>query len=124
MSRLAANVQNPVLGGRGRIALDRTVHIRPDINAPEKLGDWNVVVFSDVQQVAVKSEEVLAGLGQWHAVVGEFVQNSESMLRLVGADGGVKNGLKICGDTLGYTFWWDDVPYLECPVAELRVVPL
>lgn len=29
------------------------------------------------------------------------------------------NGIRIC---LKVVFWWDDVPYMPCPVAEFQVV--
>lgn len=47
----------PVLGGRGRIALDRTVHKRPNSNSPtnpEPWGDWNMMVTGGVDQSSVQ----------------------------------------------------------------------
>lgn len=120
----------PVLGGRGRIALDRTVHKDPGGPRPIQSGDWNVMFLPAVSQVVVNSEEWQATLESWgpsfHPTVGKFVQDSNQILRLIGDDGQLQpNGLRICGggETF-YDFWWDDVPYLPCPVAEFKIVPL
>ncbi|KAL0630729.1 hypothetical protein Q9L58_010421 [Maublancomyces gigas] len=121
------------LGGRGRIALDRTVHKRPNSNSPtnpEPWGDWNVMFFSGVSQVVVNPEETQALFESWgpgyHPTVGKWVQDSKNVLRLINDDGVLQpNGLRLCGvGASGYSFWWDDVPYLNCPVAEFRIVPL
>lgn len=80
-----------------------------------------------VSGLVVNSEEWQATLETWgpsyHPVVGKFVQDSNQILRLIGDDDGQlkPNGLRICN---GGVFWWDDVPYLPCPVAEFRIVPL
>lgn len=130
-----ANTAGVVLGGRGRIALDRTVHKVPNSNSPtnpEPWGDWNVMFFggAGVTQISVNSEESQALFQSWgpgyYPTVGKWVQDSKGVLRLIGADGTLQaNGLRLCGQGKGaYAFWWDDVPYMNCPVAEFKVVPL
>lgn len=54
------------------------------------------------------------------------MQDGSGLLRHLGEDGVVEpNGLRLCGvSTSVYAFWWDDVPYLNCAVAEFKVVPL
>lgn len=121
-----------VLGGRGRIALDRTVHTQPNSNIPADAveGDWNVMFLPGVSSVVVNSEAWQATLESWgpayHPTVGKFVQDSKGILRLINDSGVLQpNGLRICGvGASTYQFWWDDVPYLPCPVAEFRIVPL
>lgn len=82
---------------------------------------------SGVSQVSVIPEESQAIYDRegtnFH--VAKFVQNSNNMLRFVGPKGELQNGLRLCGMGQGaYMFWWDDVPYMNCPVAEFRIVPL
>lgn len=81
--------------------------------------------FSGVSQVSFNSEETQALFESWgpgyHPVVSKFVQNSEKLLRLIDSNGEVQNGLRICS---GGAFWWDDVPYMPCPIAHFRIVPL
>lgn len=58
------------------------------------------------------------------SVEDRFVQNSMGMLRVVGPDGELQNGLGIDGmGRSAYTFWWEGVRYTQ-PNAELRIVPL
>lgn len=86
--------------------------------------------FSGVSQVVVNPEETQALFESWgpgyHPTVGKWVQDSKNILRLINDDGVLQpNGLRLCGvGASGYSFWWDDVPYLNCPVAEFRIVPL
>lgn len=89
-----------------------------------------MVIFPGVDTVVFNSEERQAQLTSWgpdyFPTVDKWVQNSNGLLRLVGGDGAVRpNGLRLCGlGQSAYIFWWDNVPYLNCPVAEFRIVPL
>lgn len=82
-----------------------------------------------VSTMSFAAEEWQATLTSWGwgyiPTVDKFVQDSNGMLRLV-TDGVLQpNGVRICpSGGAGYVFWWDDAPYLPCPVAEFRVVPL
>lgn len=86
--------------------------------------------FSGVSQLVFNPEETQALFETWgpgyHPVVGKWVQDSKGVLRLIGDNGVLQaNGLRICGvGASAYSFWWDDVPYLNCPVAEFKVVPI
>lgn len=119
-----------VLGGRGRIALDRTVHQHPGSNSPEPLGDWNLTLRTGTYPLIVVSEETQAVMASWGAdyipIVGKFVQNRYQLLRVVGSDGELlPNGFRVCGASSDYySFWWDELHYLPCPVANFRIVPL
>lgn len=125
------NTNAQVLGGRGRIALDRTVHKRPNSNSPtnpEPWGDWNMMVSAGVDLISVQSEQALALYDSWgpeyHPIVGKFVQNGNNMLRLLGDNGHLVNGLQVEGTgASAYLFWWDMVHYAPSN-AEFRVVPL
>lgn len=81
-----------------------------------------------VSQLVVNSEEFQATLTSWGPAylptVDKFVQDSNNILRLVKNGVVQPNGLRICGTGGGYAFWWDDVPYMPCPVAQFRIVPL
>lgn len=125
----------PVLGGRGRIALDLTVHVHPDGGLSPGLdqrGDWNVVLMPGVSEIEVMSETLQElnskRAARDHVTVGKWVQDSNGMLRLLDAKGAlVNNGLRICSvftDGGLFQFWWDPIPYLDCAVAEFKIVPL
>lgn len=83
-----------------------------------------------VSQLVVNSEETQALFDTWgpayHSTVGKWVQDSNGLLRIIGDDGVLQaNGLRLCGVGQSvYSFWWDDVPYLNCPVAEFKIVAL
>lgn len=86
--------------------------------------------FPGVSQISVNSEESQALFESWgptyHPTVGKWVQDSKGVLRIIGDDGVLQaNGLRLCGvGASAYMFWWDDVPYMNCPVAEFKVVAL
>lgn len=93
---------------------------------PEASGDWNVAFFPGVSQLFVYPEDFQASLVSQGtpATVAKFVQDSQNTLRLVSADGVLQpNGLRVCGQASNdYVFHWDDVPYIDCPVAQFRIV--
>lgn len=98
-------------------------------SVPEQWGDWNVMFLPGASQVSVNSEQSQALFESWgpgfHPTVDKWVQDSNGVLRLITDDVLQANGLRLCGiDTSVYTFLWDDVPYVNCPVAEFKVVPL
>lgn len=86
--------------------------------------------FSPVSQVVVNSEESQALFESWiagyHPTVRKWVQDCKNDLRLINDDRVLQpNRLRLCGVGASvYHFWWDDVPYLNCPVAEFCIVPL
>lgn len=111
-----------VSGGRGRIA-----HHRP--NSEPIGGDWNLIFFGGVSQLQISNESSQAVLSSWGSgsqfTVDHFVQDGAGLVRLLDAKGVVQpNELKICGEGPEHQFWWDDVPYMPCSEAKLRVVAL
>lgn len=86
--------------------------------------------LSGVSQLSVNSEQTQALFESWgaayHPTVGKWVQDSKGVLRIIGDDGVLQaNGLRLCGaGQSAYIFWWDNAPYLNCPVAEFKIVPL
>lgn len=102
--------------------LDGDFHKRPTNNRlsnPERQGDRGILTQPDT--TAVISAQGQAVLG---SVADRFVQNSRGMLRVVGPDGELQNGLGIDGmGRSAYTFWWEGVRYTQ-PNAELRIVSL
>lgn len=96
-------------------------------------GAYHVLIYPFVAPVRVRLEaqQAWAELDSVEylylkALPGKWVQDSNGLLRHLGEDGVVEpNGLRLCGvSTSVYAFWWDDVPYLNCAVAEFKVVPL
>lgn len=86
--------------------------------------------FPFVSQTRFISDDRRAGyellvptFGQaYHAVIGPWVQDSDGIVRILGSDGEVeKNKLKLCELD---EFWWDDAPYLGCPLVKLRIVAI
>lgn len=83
-----------------------------------------------MSELRIYSEEFQATLESWgpgyHPTVGTWVVDANGVLRLLDANGALKpNGVRLCGvGTSAYILWWDDVPYLNCPVVEFKVVPL
>lgn len=86
--------------------------------------------INGVSRITVNSEETQALFESWgvgfHPTVGKWVQDSKGVLRIIDDDGVLQaNGLRLCGlDKSAYSFWWDDIPYLNCAVAEFKIVPL
>lgn len=111
-----------VVSNRGRIALDSPVHTGPTNHRPSNPKSWgDRTVISQPDAAVSHSMQKQAVLG---SVEGRFVQNSMGMLRVVGPDGELQNGLGIDGmGRSAYTFWWEGVRYTQ-PNAELRIVPL
>lgn len=83
-----------------------------------------------VSQVSVNPEETQATFESWgpayHPTVSTWVQDSNNILRLIDDNGQLRtNGLRLCSVATNiFVFWWDDIPYLPCPVADFRIVAL
>lgn len=117
-----------VLNNKGRIALDPIVH-----NLDTTGGAYHVLIYPFVAALVVRSEAQqtaieLGSAKDWYlrAIPGKWVQDSNGLLRHLDEDGVIQpNGLRLCGvESSVYGFWWDDVPYMNCPVAEFKIVPL
>lgn len=121
----------PVTGGKGHITLDRTVHKIPSPNIPMDpgpWGDWNLLIYPEVDTPSFDPEEYYLAWDpkKFAVIVGRWVQDSNGVLHLLDADGAlVRNGLRICGtERTTYQFWWDPFPYIDCPVAQFKIIPL
>lgn len=91
--------------------------------SPPKADD--VLYLGFLEGVAQLRVETALRQAQFNATVGEWVQDAQGVLRIVGEAGVLPNGLRLCGvERSVYSFWWDSFPYLNCPVAEFRVVAL
>lgn len=121
-----------VRGGRGRIALDLSVHTNPlgttpPSPSPPKLGDWNLGFLPGLSTIQIMNEEHQAWLEsngpQWHPTVDKWVQDASGTLRLVDAQGVLlPNGWRLCG-TGGYFSRWD-LSVKNCPEVQWKVVPV